>query len=44
VAKEKGLQLIFNLDTDPIVWSDPSLDITTEVITQLARAGAPRDE
>ena len=44
VAKEKGLQLIFNLDTDPIVWSDPSLDITTEVITRLARAGAPKDE
>jgi outer membrane protein len=43
VAKEKQLQLIFNLDADPIVWSDPSFDITNEVITQLARAGSAKD-
>jgi outer membrane protein len=41
VAKEKGLQIVFNLDEGLISWADPSLDITTEVVKQLALAVVP---
>jgi outer membrane protein len=40
VAKERGLQLIFDLDATTVAWAEPSLDITADVITQLARAAA----
>jgi len=40
VAKEKGLQIVFNLDDGPIAWADPSLDITSDVVKQLAPAVA----
>jgi Skp family chaperone for outer membrane proteins len=38
VAKERGLQIVFNLDEAPIAWVDSSLDITPEVVKQLATA------
>jgi len=38
VAKAKGVQVVVNLDDASIVWADPALDITAEVVTQLARA------
>jgi len=38
VAKSKQLQLVVNLDGDSVVWADPAIDITTEVIKQLAVA------
>jgi Skp family chaperone for outer membrane proteins len=37
VAMEKKLQLIVNLDDPTVVWADPSLDITADVITRLAQ-------
>ena len=36
VARDKGLQMIFNLDEGLIAWTDPSLDITSDVVKQLA--------
>jgi Skp family chaperone for outer membrane proteins len=36
VAKDRGFQLVFNLDADQILWADPSLDITPDVVKQLA--------
>lgn len=41
VAKDKGLQIVFNLDDGLISWADSSLDITAEVVTQLALAVVP---
>ena len=38
VAKSKGIQLIFNLDAGTMIWADPSLDITDDVVKQLALA------
>jgi outer membrane protein len=42
VAKDKGLQLVLNLDAESVVWADPLLDITPDVVKQLGRAGSPR--
>jgi len=36
VAQEKGLQVVFNADDSGIVWFEPSLDITSEVVKQIA--------
>jgi outer membrane protein len=36
VAKDEGFQIIFNLDEGVIAWADPSLDITPDVVKQLA--------
>jgi outer membrane protein len=36
VARGKGLQFVFNLDGGLIAWADPSMDITTDVVKQLA--------
>ena len=33
--------LILNLDTEALVWADPALDITAEVVKQLARVDVP---
>jgi outer membrane protein len=41
VAKEKGLQIVFNLDDGLVSWADSSLDITTDVVKQLAGAVVP---
>jgi outer membrane protein len=41
VAKDKGLQFVFNLDTGSISWADPSMDITSDVLKQLAVAVPP---
>jgi outer membrane protein len=41
VAKEKGLQIVFNLDNGLISWADSSLDITPDVVEQLALAVVP---
>ena len=35
VAKDKGLQLVFNLDEGAVEWFDPSLDITSDVVKQI---------
>ncbi len=43
VAKAKGLQFVVNLDANALVWADPAMDITGEVVKQLALADAPRD-
>jgi Skp family chaperone for outer membrane proteins len=42
VAKEKGLHLVVNLDDGSVVWADPALDITREVIERLAKADAAK--
>ena len=44
VAKARGLQLVVNLDTNAVVWADPAVDITGEVVKQLALVDAPRDQ
>ncbi|HET9833112.1 MAG TPA: OmpH family outer membrane protein [Vicinamibacterales bacterium] len=36
VAQDKGLQLVFNVDEGAVAWFDPSLDITGDVVKQLA--------
>ena len=38
VAKDKGLQFVFDLDRGLIAWADPSTDITSDVVKQLAVA------
>jgi outer membrane protein len=43
VAKARGLQLVVNLDTNAVVWADSAVDITGEVVKQLAHPDAPRD-
>jgi Skp family chaperone for outer membrane proteins len=40
VAKDKGLQIVFNLDEGGVEWFDPSLDITLEVVRQIDLAPA----
>ena len=36
VAKDKGLQLILSVDECPVAWFEPTLDITSDVVKQLA--------
>ena len=36
VAKEKGLQLLLNLDAGVVAWFEPSLDLTGEITKQIA--------
>ena len=36
VVADKGLQLVFNVDGPQVVWFDPALDITPDVVKQLA--------
>jgi len=38
VAKVKGLQLVLNADTGAVVWGQPSLDITPDVVKELSAA------
>jgi outer membrane protein len=38
VAKVKGLQLVLNADTGVLVWGQPSLDITPDVVKELSAA------
>lgn len=42
VAQDKGLQLILSVDDGPVAWFDPTLDITSDVVKQLALAPGPR--
>jgi outer membrane protein len=42
VAKAKGLQLVVNLDANMVVWADPAVDITSDVVKQLAPPDPPR--
>ena len=35
VAKEKGLQIVFNGGDAGFAWADPGLDLTSEVIKRL---------
>jgi Skp family chaperone for outer membrane proteins len=42
VAKAKQLQLVVNLDADTVIWADPSIDITTDVVKHLAAVEPPR--
>ena len=43
VAKDKGLQFVFDLDSGLIAWADPSTDITSDVVKQLAVAVPPNN-
>jgi outer membrane protein len=43
VAKQKGLQLVVNLDTNMVVWADPAVDITADVVKQLGSPEAPHN-
>jgi Skp family chaperone for outer membrane proteins len=38
VAKSKQLQLVVNLDAESVMWADTAIDITTDVVKQLAVA------
>jgi outer membrane protein len=38
VAKDQNLDVILNTDSQLLLWADPSVDITTEVVKQLALA------
>ena len=40
VATDRGLHLLFSVVDSGLVWADPSLDITTEVIQRFDAAGA----
>jgi Skp family chaperone for outer membrane proteins len=42
VAKSKQLQVVVNVDTDNVVWADPAIDITSDVVKQLAIAEPAR--
>ena len=41
VATERGLHMLFSVVDSGLVWADPSLDITTEVIQKFDAARAP---
>ena len=41
VAKAKQLHLVVNLDADNVIWADASIDITTDVVKQLAAVEPP---
>lgn len=41
VARDKGLQIVFSLDDGLVSWADASLDITAEVVQQIALAVVP---
>jgi outer membrane protein len=41
IAKEKGLQILFNAGEAGFAWADPGLDLTTEVIKRLDSAAKP---
>jgi Skp family chaperone for outer membrane proteins len=36
VAQAKGVQVVLNVDDGQVAWFEPSLDITSEVVTQMA--------
>src|SRR5215472_14338709 len=36
IAHDKGLQIVFNVDDGQVAWFDPSVDITADVVRQLA--------
>jgi len=36
VAQDKGLQIVFDVDDGPVAWFDTSLDITSDIVKQLA--------
>lgn len=36
VAQDRGLQIVFNVDDEQVAWFDPSVDITSDVVKQLA--------
>jgi outer membrane protein len=42
VAKAKQLQVVVNLDADGVVWADPAIDITPDVVKQLAAVEPPK--
>ena len=42
VAKARQLQVVVNLDADGVVWADPAIDITPDVVKQLAAAEPPK--
>lgn len=41
VANERGLHMLFSVVDSGLVWADPSLDISVEVIQRFDAAGAP---
>lgn len=42
IAKAKQLQLVVNLDGDAVMWADAAIDITPDVVKQLASTEPPR--
>ena len=46
VAKEKGLQMVFDLSNAGLAWWDPGLDLTSDVIKKLdgAKPATPPKE
>lgn len=42
VARTRQLRLVVNLDADSVVWIDPAIDITSDVVKQLAAPEPPR--
>src|SRR5262249_41171924 len=41
IAKEKGLQMLFNTENAGFAWADPALNLTSEVIKRLDAAAKP---
>jgi outer membrane protein len=42
LAKDQQLDVILNADTQMVLWADRSVDITSEVVRQLAAAGSQK--
>lgn len=42
VIKDNGIQLLFNFDSGVLVWGDPALDVTSQVIIQVEQASAAK--
>ena len=41
IAKEKGLHMVFSIADSGILWPDPGLDLTAEVIKRFDAASKP---
>ena len=41
IAKEKGLHMVFSIQDSGIIWPDPGLDLTSEVIKRFDAASKP---
>jgi Skp family chaperone for outer membrane proteins len=41
VAASRGLQFIFSVGDGGLIWANPALDITTDVVEELNKAAQP---